>query len=104
MNFNKLYDKAIVHTLRFYESWMLPSSIVRNDFGTPLPSLLSMKKKEFNERKMLLNPISKAKMIEDGSNTGKELDRVRALVKVTNSEDMKTFKMTYDRHAGKYGY
>ena len=104
MQQTKLYKGAINLTLRFYESWILPSSVVRQDFGKGLESLHTIKLKEFRERKALLNPYTQQKMLEEGSTTEEENTRLQKLVKINKAIDMKTFKMTYNRHEKRYGY
>ena len=99
----KIYDKSVRLTLRFYEGWILPSG-GQHDYFRSLKSLQQVKIDEFNEKKKLLNPYSKQKMLEEESQPEEELDRLKFLAKNTSMSDMKTFKMTYNRHLGRYGH
>ena len=53
----KIYNLAVNRTLHFYENYILPQNNKRI-------SLLEMKRAEFRERKLLLNPIMSQSLIE----------------------------------------
>ena len=86
----KVYDKAVRLTLSLYEGWILPSSFIRNDLR-PLKDLRQAKIDEFDERKKLLNPYLKEKMLEEGKESEVEMDRLKYLSKITKMDNMKTF-------------
>ena len=60
-----------------------------------------MKRREFTDRKKLLNPYQKELLLQQETTRTAQLE---TLAKVAKIETMKTFDLTYDRHAGKYGY
>ena len=91
MQNSKIYQRAVGKTLHFYETYMLPQGIKRK-------SLLELKRQEFDDRKRLLNPYQKELM------TREKPDKVKALEKKADIETMKTFELSYDRHANMYGY
>lgn len=91
---SKVYNWAVLRTLNFYETYMLPKDPKRI-------SLLQIKQKEFQDRKKLLNPYQKNLLVQEAMGTEKST-QIKRLEKITRINTMKTFSLTYDRHEGKY--
>jgi hypothetical protein len=99
----RLYDRAVLKTLFFYETWVLPDN---DTYGWPKDqhrlSLREAKLKEFRERKALLNPYDKEKLLEAAGEEQKP--RLEKLSRSVNFQNCEQFTISYDRHKGLYGY
>lgn len=89
----KLYDKAVDVSLKFYEKYVLPS-------GGQKLSLRELKLQEFRDRKKLLNPYQKEELLRNAV----DADAMKKLGERASIKTMYTFNITTDRFAGKYGY
>ena len=81
--------RAVNLVLRFYEAWIIPPQRV---------SLIELKRREFRDRKLLLNPYKKEEVIV----RAKDPQKMQALEKSTTMRSIKRFRLTYNRHEGMY--
>ena len=64
-------------------------------------SLREAKLKEFRERKILLHPYEKTKLLENADN--EEKSRLELLANKVDFKNCVDFALTYDRHKNMYG-
>jgi len=96
----RLYDKSVDLTLRFYERWVLPQSWWNNYGPEQRVSLKELKLREFRDRKALLNPYKRDQLISSAVNSVE----MQKLAEKTSVATMYNFSISYDRHKDRYVY
>lgn len=65
----KVYDKSVDMTLRFYERYMLPQGWWHGMSPEGRVGIKELKLREFRDRKKLLNPYQKEQLLAQSTNS-----------------------------------